>query len=205
MRIELSGVAKKYQSDYIIQNFDYQFSSEEIVGISGKNGSGKSTFIQLISSVLTPTAGKISYFLNDEEIPLEKAKYKIALCSPAMALIDHNTVAETIDFHFSFKEYLPTWNKEKLLQEAWLSSSQNKLVAELSSGMKQRLQLALAFFSNVNCLLLDEPTSNLDEKGINWFNRLIEKYKHNRLLIIASNEDRDFTHCQTIITEQQFK
>ena len=205
MKIQLSEVSKYYYSECIIKQFNYRFSSDSIVGIAGANGSGKSTLLQLISSVLSPSEGEINYYLNGVEIPVEKVRHKIALISPAANLVKDCTVEQLIDFHFTFQNYSAQFTKETILQETWLTESRNKVIAELSSGMKQRLKIALAFFSDLHCILLDEPTTNLDRKGIHWLNSLIQSVAGNKLLIIASNEEKDFKHCDEVLSIEDFK
>lgn len=205
MQIKAENISKKYHTDYIIRNFNYTFSHEKVVGIAGENGSGKSTLLQILSSVLTPTDGKMLYEISGKNIPVNEIRYSIALISPAEKLVQTSTVSEIIDFHFVFKNYLPGYDKNSLLNACWLTDSKSKTVAELSSGMKQRLKLALAFFSDLACILLDEPTNNLDQKGIEWVEDLQKKLRKNRLLIIASNEQRDFKLCDEIFHIENFK
>lgn len=205
MNIHLENVGKKYYTDWIIKNFSYQFHAGQIIGIKGINGSGKSTLLKLISSILTPTEGKINYIVNQEEIPVEEIRYKISFIAPYTTLLPQFTIKEVIDFHFSFKKLQSKFTTANLLEDSWLINSKNLMIKELSSGMKQRLKLALAFYSTDEMILLDEPTSNLDKKGIAWVDELIQDNKGKRMMIIASNEERDFRHCDNVIDVKNYK
>lgn len=79
------------------------------------------------------------------------------------------------------------------------------MISQFSSGMKQRLKLGLALLSEVPVVLLDEPTSNLDRKGIEWYQDLIDKFGQNRILIVCSNEPREYEFCQQKIVLEDYK
>jgi len=84
-------------------------------------------------------------------------------------------------------------------------SSIDKEIKYFSSGMKQRLKLILAVCSDCPILLLDEPTTNLDEEGMQWYHSLIDRFNNNRLMIIASNVASDYTFCQEKLNILDYK
>jgi ABC-type multidrug transport system ATPase subunit len=86
-----------------------------------------------------------------------------------------------------------------------LEKSTHKYIKNFSSGMKQRLKLALAFFSESPVMLLDEPTSNLDEHGINWYMQNIRSNISNKLILISSNQPAEYSFCDKIINLNDFK
>ena len=86
-----------------------------------------------------------------------------------------------------------------------LTTHRNKQIKYFSSGMKQRLKLGLAFHSEAEILLLDEPTSNLDKQGVNWYLQQIEKHTADKLLIICSNQPQEYEFCENVFDMQDFK
>jgi ABC-type multidrug transport system ATPase subunit len=94
---------------------------------------------------------------------------------------------------------------DEILQEVNLQSAANKQIRYFSSGMKQRLKLAQAFFSDTSVLLLDEPTTNLDEAGIQLYKSLISKYTTNRLVIVGSNDKNEYEFCGEVIKVEDHK
>ena len=205
MTISGENLAKKYYKQWVIKGFTHSFLPDKITGIQGRNGSGKSTLLGLLSSVISPTEGTVSYRTENGIIPIEEARLKLLMVSPSLHLPQQMTVSETINFHFQFRTYLPEFHQKRFLQETQLKHARHLRVQELSSGMKQRLKLGLVFFSNGDFLLLDEPTSNLDTKGIQWVSHLIETYRENRGMIIASNEQRDFAFCDKTLSVSNYK
>ena len=115
------------------------------------------------------------------------------------------TTREFLLFHGSFKSYINAFSVETILQEVNLQSAANKQIRFFSSGMKQRLKLAQAIFSDVPIVLLDEPCTNLDSSGFELYYRWIEKYCSDRLVIISSNDKNEYHFCNSIINIQDYK
>ena len=91
------------------------------------------------------------------------------------------------------------------LADAQLTQHRKKYIKNFSSGMRQRVKLALAFTTQSDVLLLDEPTSNFDTKAIDWYQQLIQQYTQDRLLIIGSNQSYEFDCCSEFLPVEQFK
>lgn len=205
MEIILNNIAKRYLYDWIFRNIDYHFSSSARYAILGSNGSGKSTLLKILSGHLTPTKGEIQYKIEGQEIDKEDIYKQLSYASPYIDLIEEFTLAETIQFHKQFKPFLNNLSTDDFLDLIQLKKAKNKEVRFFSSGMKQRLKLGLAICSDTALLLLDEPTATLDEKSVAWFHELLEQYAKDRLIIIASNEERDVTTCQERINILDYK
>ena len=86
-----------------------------------------------------------------------------------------------------------------------MEKSKNKLIRYFSSGMKQRVKLALAFCADTPLLMLDEPTANLDAQGSNWYLQLIEQFAAGRLTIICSNQPNEYAFCKNRLNLLDFK
>ncbi len=205
MEIILNNIAKRYLYDWVFRNINYHFSNTVRYAILGSNGSGKSTLLKILSGHLTPTKGDIQYKLAGQIIDKEAIYKHLSYASPYIDLIEEFTLSETIQFHQQFKPFLNNLDIDDFLDAIQLRKAKNKEVRFFSSGMKQRLKLGLAICSDTSILLLDEPTATLDEKSVDWFHQFLEKYANNRLIIIASNEERDVITCQERINILDYK
>ena len=206
MTVTLKGVSKRYDRHWILKNLDFSFRADKTYAITGPNGSGKSTLIQLISGSLTPTKGIIQYELKEKCIPVESIFRHLVLCAPYVQLIEEFTLEEMVIFHGSLKPYLAEINTPKAVVEILqLEQHRHKQLCDFSSGMKQRTLLGLSILSDVPLLLLDEPTTNLDRIGAEWYRDLINKFGNNRLIIISSNQYDDYSFCDYELKVDDFK
>lgn len=205
MTIRLDNVGKRYRMDWIFRKLNGTFESGERWAILGPNGSGKSTLLKVLSGHLTPSKGEI--YFEDQGIPLkEDAVYKkISYAAPYIELIEEFTLEEAIRFHAKLKPLLPGFSPAALYDLLALPRTRQKEIRFFSSGMKQRLKLALAVCSDTPVLLLDEPATNLDVQGIEWYKQLISDYAANRLVIIASNDPHDAEFCGKHLGIMAFK
>jgi len=199
------GLTKTFGQELIVRDFNYSFTNKNKYAITGANGSGKSTLLKLISGISLPNKGKIEYFRNSKIIPSEKHFEHITFCSPSQELIEEFTLNEMIDFHLKFRSLVPDLDKSKFLDLTYLTAHTQKQIALFSSGMKQRLKLGLALFTQSNVTILDEPTTNMDERGIHWYLENIQKLQNDRLLIIASNQKEEYEFCDTLLQMENFK
>lgn len=205
MRIKLTNVAKRYRREWILRQINLDLKAGGRYGIKGPNGSGKSTLLKMLSGHLTPSKGTISFTQQDQELPTPEVYRYLAYAAPYIELIEEFTLLEAIVFHQRFRPLLPGLTPEILIDRLGMERSRNLPVAQFSSGMKQRLKLALACCTDVAYILLDEPTTNLDEQGVAWYQNLLAEFAGNRLLIIASNVPDDYRICDNIIDVMTFK
>ena len=205
MKIILEHIGRRFNREWIFKEINYIFESGQSYAILGANGAGKSTLLQLISGSLSSSEGTIIYQNDDKTIDIEKAFEHLSLAAPYLELIEEFTLAEHIDFHFHFKRYRNGFDRESFIDLLGLKQARHKALKYFSSGMKQRVKLALAFFSDAEILLLDEPTSNLDQQGVEWYLSLIEQFSADRLLIICSNQEYEFSFCQHHLNVADYK
>lgn len=203
--IILENISKKFSGQLVFQNLNLRFESDKIYAIVGENGSGKSTLLSLLSGYLSQSSGKVSYLANNKAFLVDDIANNLSISAPYLELIEELTLDEMIDFHFAFCSYLPGYNKDSLIGFMNLEQSKNKYIQKFSSGMKQRLKLGLAVFSDKPILLLDEPTSNLDAQGINWYKTAIVPLFKNRLVVISSNQKHEYDFADSIIDINHFK
>lgn len=205
MQIELKQIGRRFNRQWIFKNVDYLFQSGESYAILGINGSGKSTFLQLISGALGPSAGSITYKKNNIELSVENIFEHLIIAAPYLELIEEFTLLEILNFHFQFKKRKGNISNNELIALLDMESSKNKELKYFSSGMKQRVKLALAFCSDNPILLLDEPTANLDKQGIQWYKELINKFTDDRLVIVCSNQAHEYAFCKHQIQISDYK
>jgi len=204
-KIILQNIGRRFNRDWIFRGIDYTFTSGEAYAILGPNGSGKSTLLQVLNGSLSPSAGKINYFYEDKPVEIDAVYQHLSLAAPYLELIEEFTLDEMIDFHFKFKPYKAGIDKNELIGLLAMPNSKNKMIKYFSSGMKQRLKLAIAFCSDTPMLMLDEPTSNLDTQGVDWYLSLVQQFAANRLTIICSNQEHEYSFCDARLNITDFK
>lgn len=207
MNINLNNIGKQYNGEWIFKSVSLSFSNNHSYLIAGGNGSGKSSLLKLISGYSVASQGEIQWSDNDDNISAEEIHQHVSICAPSIELFDKHTVIEAVNFHFNFKvPIIDSMSSDEVIKLCYLEDSVSKEINQLSSGMKQRLKLALTFLSKGSLLLLDEPCSNLDDKAIKWYQDNLEKYRKNRLVIICSNnKEEEHFICDKTITLEDFK
>ena len=205
MSLSLVNIAKKYNRDYVIRNTNFQFEIPGSYVIKGSNGSGKSTLLKILSGFLIPTEGELKLLIKSNNITTENWSNHIAYAAPYYELIEEMYLEEFVSFYIKFKPLQKGISEHDLIKIAYLEEAKNKQIKNFSSGMRQRLKLALAWLSDVSIVLLDEPCSNLDARGIEWYKNLANKYSENRLVIVCSNNIEDeFSFCKKSLDMDNF-
>ena len=205
MKIILDQIGRRFNREWIFRKVNYSFELGNSYAILGANGSGKSTLLQVISGSLTSSEGKVNYFRDDIPLDIENVFHELSFAAPYLELIEEFTLSEHIDFHFQFKRYREGYDKKSVVSLLGLHQSEHKALKNFSSGMKQRVKLALAFCSDTKILLLDEPVSNLDKQGVEWYLSLIEQFSSDRLVIVCSNQQQEYGFCDERINVEDFK
>jgi ABC-type multidrug transport system ATPase subunit len=205
MNITLQNIGRRFNREWIFRGINYTFESTGNYAILGANGSGKSTLLQVLNGSLVPSEGAIKYFDSDKEVEAGDVFDYLSLAAPYLEVIEEFSLNEMIAFHFKFKQFKAGMDKNAVADILNLEGSRNKLIKYFSSGMKQRLKLALAFCADTPMLMLDEPTSNLDTQGIDWYLGLIEKYSENRLTIVCSNQGHEYSFCENRLNISDYK
>ena len=205
MSLSLINIAKKFNRDWVFRNANYQFEIPGSYVIKGSNGSGKSTLLKILSGFLTPTEGELKLLIKSNNITTENWSNHIAYAAPYYELIEEMYLEEFVSFYIKFKPLQKGISQHDLIKIAYLEEAKNKQIKNFSSGMRQRLKLALAWLSDVSIVLLDEPCSNLDARGIEWYKNLANKYSENRLIIVCSNNIEDeFSFCKKSLDMDNF-
>jgi ABC-type multidrug transport system ATPase subunit len=205
MNIKLTNLGKRYNREWVFRNLNFQFDINKHYAITGPNGSGKSTLLQIISGSAIYNEGEIVYHYLDKPVEPEKIFKKISFAAPYLDLVEEMTLQEFLNFHRNMKRWISPFDTKQIILLLDLERSAHKQIRYFSSGMKQRVKLAQAIFSDVPAVLLDEPATNLDEEGIQLYKTLIENYCKNRLVIISSNDKEEYSFCGEFIDMLNYK
>jgi ABC-type multidrug transport system ATPase subunit len=205
MRVIFQGVSKRYKYEWIIKGVDYTFERGGNYAITGPNGSGKSTLLKMLSGHLSPSKGKVAFESKGKPVSPDDAYTAVSYAAPYIELIEEFTLKEAIAFHQRFKPFQQGLQLVELIDILAFTKAENKPVRHFSSGMKQRLKLALACCSQSGLLLLDEPTTNLDRQGMAWYRQLIGRFSAGKTVVVASNVEVDYDFCAAEINILNYK
>ena len=206
MQVILEKAAKQFGREIIFRNVDLVLAPGSRTAILGPNGSGKSTLLQLIAGAIAPTKGSIQHRIGDRTIPIDEVYRSVSIASPYLGLYEDLSLRQAIAMHARFKPLLPGITNAEVARIAYLEHAIEKPVSQFSSGMKQRLKLSLAILSDTPLLLLDEPSSNLDQEAIGWYREILPHFIGQRTLLVASNRQRhEYEICTASIEMEELK
>ena len=205
MKIKLTNAGKRFNREWIFRRATMEFSAGTAYAITGPNGSGKSTLLQAIGGMLQLSEGSIALAAGNRQLAAEESYKYISFCAPYLEVIEEMTLVEFLDFHNQFKPFLPSFTTQKIISEMGLEGAAAKQIRYYSSGMKQRVKLAQALFFDTAIVLLDEPCTNLDAAGIALYHSLISHYCEDRLVVVCSNDEVEYSFCTEVISITAFK
>ncbi|MFY7694320.1 MAG: ABC transporter ATP-binding protein [Sediminibacterium sp.] len=200
-QISLIDAGKRFNKDWIFQSLNVAFEQGQHYALIGNNGSGKSTLLQILSGYTTLSKGSIEWNNADSQTAYDQ----ISIAAPYLELVEELTTIEHFKFHATFKSLADTLSIQEMIQLIGLENATHKQIRYFSSGMKQRLKLALAIFSTSPILLLDEPCSNLDKEGYALYKQLIQQYAMHKLIIVGSNDPEEYAFCTQQINLMDYK
>jgi len=192
--ITLNNVSKKFGSNWIFKNINAQFEAGKKYAIVGANGSGKSTLLKVLAGIITPNTGTVQF-------AFEEVYKHVSFSAPYMDLPEELSLNELFNFHENIRRL--SISREAFMNEVQLEG--DKEIRNYSSGMKQRLKLAFAFFTESEILLLDEPSATLDEHWNEWYLKTVQQVSKDRLVIISSNIPAEYAFCDSILNIGEFK
>ena len=201
--IEVINLSKKYKSKEAVNNINFKINENEIVGLLGPNGCGKTTTIGMILGLLKPTSGKV--LINGMDIEKNKISLlnKMNFISPYIELPKKLTVRQNLIVYgklYNIKN--PNERIVYLSNKLRLDELLDKITGELSSGRKNRVSLAKALINDPSVLLLDEPTASLDPETGDFVRTFLENYKKERkisVLLASHNMDEVKRLCGTVL------
>ena len=201
--LEIINLSKAYDAKEAVKNISFKLSQNEIVGILGPNGCGKTTTIGMILGLLKPTSGKI--LINGIEIESQRVKLlnKLNFISPYIELPKKLTVKQNLEVYGRLYDV----NKLKikidyLCEKLRLYEFINKITGELSSGQKNRVSLAKSIINDPEVLLLDEPTASLDPETGDFVRSFLEEYQRENktsILLASHNMSEVERLCSSVL------
>jgi len=206
VEVNLKDIGRRFTLHWIFRNIDQSFKANEHTVILGSNGSGKSTLLKIISGVLTPTKGSVEYSINGKNVDVDSIYKHLSICTPYLSIPEEFTLSELLKFHQKLKPLKSHFTGNQFAEYLQIEYEKEKAIHLFSSGMKQRVKLALALLSTSPIVLLDEPLNNLDEAGKNWYRNLVDENKDNRLIVVCSNNTQEeYFFCSNQINIGDFK
>lgn len=203
--ITVKDLSKRFNREWIFKKLDYQFDPGHTYAVTGPNGSGKSTLLQVLWGQVPQSAGMIAYKKGSQEIPMEEIFRYASIAAPYMDLIDEFTLDEMLKFHFRLKRLRPGVNMADLTAIMYLEEARDKQLINFSSGMKQRLKLAMALYTDAGVYFLDEPGTNLDSRAFTWYLQQLAKLPQDAIVMIASNNPEEYPQGADILHIADFK
>ncbi|NDC77992.1 MAG: ABC transporter ATP-binding protein [Chitinophagia bacterium] len=205
MRICLTDGGKRFHRDWVFRHADMDLIPGRAYAITGPNGSGKSTLLQVLGGMTELSAGRIEYFSGDKRLEPGDERAHISFAAPYLETVEEMTGVEFLTFHAGLRPLLPGHTPHSILADVGLTGAADKQVRHYSSGMKQRLRLAQAFYSAGGALLLDEPCTNLDRTGVALYRELMDGLRGDRLVLVASNVEEEYAFCDEAVDMSSWK
>ncbi|MEN6370701.1 MAG: ABC transporter ATP-binding protein [Armatimonadota bacterium] len=197
--LELKDISKSFGKRDVLSKINLSIDSGCLV-ITGRNGSGKSTLLKIIAGLIQPTEGEVVFTLDGNILPLEMRRDLVGMVAPDLALYDELSAIENLKFFARVRGIRRSDDELKaLLDSLGLQSRESDLVGTYSSGMKQRIKYAFAVMHNPPVLLLDEPSTNLDEGGIEIVDGIIKKWRERGIVVLATNEKSELGYGDKIL------
>ena len=201
--LEVIGLTKIYDTKEAVKDISFKLNKNEIVGILGPNGCGKTTTIGMILGLLKPTKGKI--LINGINIELNRVNLlnQINFISPYIDLPKKLTVQQNLEVYGRLYDIeMLKYKIEYLSEKLRLNEILNKMTGELSSGQKNRVSLAKSIINNPTLLLLDEPTASLDPETGDFVRSFLEDYQkenYTSILLASHNMAEVERLCSSVL------
>lgn len=206
MEVQLLDIGRRFNQGWVFRNINQTFKTNEHVVFRGSNGSGKSTLLQVILGNLTASEGEVKFNIEGQDLDHDGMLHNVSICAPYQELIEEFTLVENLEFQQKLIPFRDNLSIDSIVDVLSLKEHKNKELRSFSSGMKQRVKLAMAILADTQLVLLDEPASNLDKSGIEWYDKLVGSNSADRLFIVCSNSSgEEFEFCTKELNLLDFK
>jgi len=196
------NVKKSFASKHVLRGVSFEARSGDVVGILGSNGSGKSTLMRVIAGILRPDSGSVVLSIDDKMTPTTDAPFQCGYVAPYLEVYDEFTPRELLLLHAKLHATtIGSATIDEILARVGLDNRSNNAVRTFSSGMRQRVSIALATCLQPPLLLLDEPSITLDTAGrILLANEILAHRNRGGIVLLATNNERERDLCTQTIT-----
>lgn len=186
------NLTQKFNRRVVFRDVSFQLESGQSLVISGPNGSGKTTLIRVICHLLQPTSGKIGFIREDIRLTHNDILKHIGLVGPYLQLYNNLSALENFTFFSRIRGFSVNHAEfRKMMERAGLKGRELDDLKTFSSGMLQRMKYLIAIMHTPHILIVDEPTANLDEEGVQLVSDILWEQKKDKILIIATNEPEE--------------
>jgi len=200
-RVDVRSLSKAYGYRRLFTGLDVSIPDRSVFVVLGHNGVGKTTLLRILCGLTLPTSGRVEVVRSGKVLSASERRANMGLVSPDLELYAELTALENLEF-FGGVRGIP-FNREKareLLEAVELKGRGHDYAGTFSSGMKQRLKFAYALLHDPYILILDEPTSNLDEWGIAMVDGIIRRQRKKGIVIMATNEPREVSYADQTLS-----
>ena len=198
MILELKNISKKFKNEQVIDNINYAFTSGKIYGIFGRNGSGKSVLLKIISNLYEATTGEI--LIDNVNYSNPKNFYQnFGVVIEKPAFIDDLTGKENLLLLSKIKNIINEKTINKFIKIVCLDGQENKKYKKYSMGMKQKLAIAQAIMENQKIILLDEPFNGIDRESVQAIKSYLKSISNDKIIIITTHIKEDIENFADVL------
>jgi heme exporter protein A len=193
MILTAKDLKKVFNRRTVFKDISFEVKSGEVLSITGPNGSGKSTASKIICGLLSPTSGEIVLTNDGKKIERDEIHEYIGFVAPYLELYGEFTALENLQIEAKARDlkWKDTSKLDEILELVGLFNRRKDELRSFSSGMKQRLKYAAALVHDPSVLVLDEPTANLDIAGTDMVFALVDKFRRDKIVVVATNDEKE--------------
>lgn len=189
--VRISSLTHEFDGREVFRDLGFAYIGP-CLAVVGPNGSGKSTLLRILAGLLAPTSGNADLMLGDAPVPKTSLRTVVGLVAPDLKLYAELTARENLRFLLRARRAKAVEAAASAaLEEVGLADRADDPIRELSSGLRQRAALAAAIAHDPRVLLLDEPSSNLDESGLDMLRDLVGRRAETGMVVIATNDPKE--------------
>jgi len=199
IRLNIRNLSKNYSGQEVFRDLNDAFNGGKI-GVAGNNGSGKSTLLRCLSGLISPSSGSIEWYVNGSTYSPKEISPFLGYAAPYVELYEEFTARENLTFIKNLRSEQECELVDDLILKFEIDQFVDSLYGKLSSGQQQRVKLTASVIHKPSILCLDEPGTNLDEKGHEIVKRMADNCVENGgIVILASNQAQELQMCNSVI------